>query len=155
MLDTLCINMYIYHVYKLQCYISYIYVYIYTHTYTIYLVRCKRRNMLRFKFCLILLYFQLLLGFVKVIWIMSCADGDNKLMYTVMFLCCVNIVKCLLGLVGVQPVKSFSEWSKVEGFKSLTPLGESEKKPCGGRSSIFQKTASSREYGPCVYRFEI
>jgi hypothetical protein len=59
-------------------------------------VRCMRRNMLRFEFCLILFYFQLLLGFVKVIWIMSWADGANKLMYTVMFLCCVNIVKSVL-----------------------------------------------------------
>jgi hypothetical protein len=55
-------------------------------------------------------------------------------------------------LVGVQPVKSFSEWSKAEGFKSLIPLGESEKKPLWG-SSDFQKRASSREYGPKVYNF--
>jgi hypothetical protein len=45
-------------------------------------------------------------------------------------------------------VEFFSEWPKVEGFKSLTPLGESEKKPLGGGSSDFQKRASSREYGP-------
>jgi hypothetical protein len=36
----------------------------------------------------------------------------------------------LSGLVRVQPVKFFSEWLKGEGFKLLTPLGESEKKPC-------------------------
>jgi hypothetical protein len=57
-------------------------------------------------------------------------------------------------LVKVQPVKSFSEWPRVEGYKYLTPLGESEKKPLGRGSSDFQKTASSREYGLNVYKFE-
>jgi hypothetical protein len=56
----------------------------------------------------------------------------------------------LSGFVRAQPVKAFSEGPKVEGFKSLTPLGESEKKPLGGASSDFQKRASSMEYGPSV-----
>jgi hypothetical protein len=60
----------------------------------------------------------------------------------------------LLSLVRVQPVKFFSEWPKVEEFKSLTPLGESEKKPLCSGSSDFQKRASSREYGSNVYRFK-
>jgi hypothetical protein len=49
----------------------------------------------------------------------------------------------------------FSEWPKIEGFKSLTPLGESEKKPCGRGSSVFQMRASSRERVPNVYTFEL
>jgi hypothetical protein len=60
----------------------------------------------------------------------------------------------LRGLVRIQFVKSFSEWPKVEGFRSLTPLGESEKIPLGGGSSYFQKRASSSEYVPTVYMFE-
>jgi hypothetical protein len=54
----------------------------------------------------------------------------------------------MLGLVRVQPVKFFIEWPKVEGFKSLTPLGESEKKTLGRGSSNFQNRASSREKVP-------
>ena len=57
----------------------------------------------------------------------------------------------LAGLVRVQPVKFFSDWPKFEGFKSLTPLRESEKKPFCGGSSDFQKITSSREYGRNVY----
>jgi hypothetical protein len=44
---------------------------------------------------------------------------------------------------------------KVEGFKSLTPLGRSEKKPCDWGSSDFQKRASTMELGPSVYKFKI
>ena len=60
----------------------------------------------------------------------------------------------LSGLVRVQPVKFFSEWPKVESFKFLTLLGESEKKPLGGGSSDFQTRASSKQDGPIVYKFE-
>ena len=55
----------------------------------------------------------------------------------------------LSGLVRVQFVELFTEWPNVEGFKSLTPLGESEKQPSGGESD-FQQRASSREHGPSV-----
>jgi hypothetical protein len=52
-------------------------------------------------------------------------------------------------------VKYFKEWPKVEEFKPLTPLTESEKKPCGGRSSDFQNTASSREHVSNVYKLKV
>jgi hypothetical protein len=57
-----------------------------------------------------------------------------------------NIIKleCGLVLVRVQPVKSFIEWPKFEGFKSLTPLGESEKKPVGGGSTLLKTNLALR-----------
>jgi hypothetical protein len=60
----------------------------------------------------------------------------------------------LLGLIRVQPVKFFSEWPKFEGFKSLTPQTRKWKETPRRRKQCFQKRASSREYGPSVYRFE-
>jgi hypothetical protein len=42
-------------------------------------------------------------------------------------------------LVRAQPVKSFSEWPKVEGFKSLTPLEESERRPSAEEAVISKR----------------
>jgi hypothetical protein len=49
----------------------------------------------------------------------------------------------LSGLVRVQPVEFLCEWPKVQGFKSVTTLGESEKRPCDGESTDFRMRPSS------------
>jgi hypothetical protein len=45
-------------------------------------------------------------------------------------------------------VKFFSEWPKVVGFKSLTPLGESENKPLGGEAVISKRDPAAGNMVP-------
>jgi hypothetical protein len=60
---------------------------------------------------------------------------------------CLITGQSVSGLVRVQPVKFFGDWPKFEGFKSLTPLGESEQWSVVSDLMISKIYAEYRRYG--------